>query len=140
MPIEEQQALAEQHQELQNTAASITASSPLEDVERFERGLRQLALAWENYYLPKFPGPFFRVRVADVRAVGGSWNTALVLYDEVGSSLDCSSSSDCLRRSSILSRAPNVLRLPSSSRSCVLRPRAMQNNRVRLFPLISIPR
>lgn len=87
MPIEDQQALAEQHKELQIAAASITSSSPPEDVERFERGLRQLALAWENYYLPKFPGPFFRVRVADVRAVGGSWNTALMLYDEVLHSL-----------------------------------------------------
>ena len=48
-----------------------------------ERCLRQLALAWEDYYLPKFPVPFFRVRVADVRAAGGSLSTALELYDEV---------------------------------------------------------
>jgi len=55
------------------------ASNP-SDVERC---LRQLALSWEDYYLPKFPVPFFRVRVADVRATGGSLSTALELYDEV---------------------------------------------------------
>lgn len=48
-----------------------------------ERHLRALALIWEDYYLPKFPVPFFQVRVADVRAAGGSLSTALPLYDEV---------------------------------------------------------
>ncbi|KAH7926946.1 hypothetical protein BV22DRAFT_1007913 [Leucogyrophana mollusca] len=54
------------------------ATSP---VDR-ERCIRQLALAWEDYFLPKYPVPFFEVRVADVRAVGGSLSTALQLYDE----------------------------------------------------------
>lgn len=60
--------------------ARIHNASDPSDVERC---LRQLALAWEDYYLPKFPIPFFQVRVADVRAAGGSLSTALELYDEV---------------------------------------------------------
>lgn len=55
------------------------ASDPF-DVQRC---IRQLALAWEDYFLPKYPIPFFQVRVADVRAAGGSLSTALELYDEV---------------------------------------------------------
>ncbi|KAN0074410.1 Fido domain containing protein [Tylopilus felleus] len=65
--------------------ARIHNASDPSDVERC---LRQLALAWEDYYLPKFPIPFFQVRVADVRAAGGSLSTALELYDEVLHSID----------------------------------------------------
>lgn len=53
------------------------------DLSDYERRLRKLALAWEDYYLPKFPLPFFQVRVADVRAAGGALSTALELYEEV---------------------------------------------------------
>ncbi|KAF8547625.1 hypothetical protein OG21DRAFT_1472154 [Imleria badia] len=53
-----------------------------------ERCIRQLALTWEDYFLPKFPVPFFQVRVADVRATGGSLTTALDLYDEVLHAID----------------------------------------------------
>ena len=138
MTVEDQQTLAEQHQALQTTTASITSSPSPEEVQQFERSLRQLALAWENYYLPKYPGPFFCVRVADVRAVGGSWNTALMMYEEVGSTLDSLYPPQYLRRFCFFSRAPNMLHSPSSFRSCVPGPRAMQNSRVRQFPLIPI--
>lgn len=84
---EDARALTEHLQMIQSAAATISSSSSPSEVEQFERQLRQLALAWENYYLPKYPGPFFRVRVADVRAAGGSWNTALILYDEALHSL-----------------------------------------------------
>ncbi|KAI6105070.1 hypothetical protein EDD16DRAFT_232142 [Pisolithus croceorrhizus] len=87
MPPEDARALTEHLQMIQSAAAAISSSSSPSEVERFERQVRQLALDWENYYLPKYPGPFFRVRVADVRAAGGSWNTALMLYDEVLHSL-----------------------------------------------------
>ncbi|KAG6333164.1 hypothetical protein ID866_5931, partial [Astraeus odoratus] len=87
MSPEDASTLTEHLQVLQDAAASLSPSSPPAEIEQFERKLRQLALAWEDYYLPKFPGPFFRVRVADVRAVGGSWSTALTLYDEVLHSL-----------------------------------------------------
>ncbi|KAI6017524.1 hypothetical protein EDC04DRAFT_2744098 [Pisolithus marmoratus] len=87
MPLEDARALTDHLQVVQSAAASISSSSSPDEVVQFERCLRQLALDWENYYLPKYPGPFFRVRVADVRAAGGSWNTALMLYDEVLHSL-----------------------------------------------------
>jgi len=73
VPRDDAQALCDLISRLHN------ASDP-SDVERC---LRRLALAWEDYYLPKFPVPFFQVRVADVRATGGSLSTALELYDEV---------------------------------------------------------
>ncbi|KAH7883162.1 fido domain-containing protein [Phlebopus sp. FC_14] len=73
MPEEDARALVDHIHTLQK------ASAP-PDVERC---VRQLALSWEDYYLPKFPLPFFQVRVADVRAAGGSLSTALQLYDEV---------------------------------------------------------
>lgn len=73
MPQEDAQALCDIITRLHN------ASGP-PDVGRC---LRELALAWEDHYLPKFPVPFFQVRVADVRAAGGSLSTALELYDEV---------------------------------------------------------
>lgn len=72
MPEEEAVALTEHLHSLQS------ANSPAD----IERQLRALALCWEDYYLPKFPVPFFQVRVADVRATGGSLSTALPLYDE----------------------------------------------------------
>jgi len=72
MPEEDALALKEHFRSLQS------ATSPA-DIERL---LRALALCWEDYYLPKFPIPFFQVRVADVRATGGSLSTALSLYDE----------------------------------------------------------
>lgn len=53
-----------------------------------ERSLREIALAWEDYYLPRYPVPFFQVRVADVRATGGSLSTALELYEEVRAACD----------------------------------------------------
>ncbi|KAI6046395.1 hypothetical protein EDC04DRAFT_2630597 [Pisolithus marmoratus] len=87
MPPEDARALTDHLQVVQSAAESISSSSSRDEVVQFERCLRQLALDWENYYLPKYPGPFFRVRVADVRAAGGSWNTALMLYDEVLHSL-----------------------------------------------------
>lgn len=58
------------------------------DPSDYERRLRKLALAWEDYYLPKFPLPFFQVRVADVRAAGGALSTALELYEEVLRGID----------------------------------------------------
>jgi len=73
MPEEDALALAD------NINRLLKASAP-PDVERC---VRQLALSWEDYFLPKFPVPFFQVRVADVRAAGGSLSTALQLYDEV---------------------------------------------------------
>lgn len=88
MPQEDAQALTEHLRMIHNAAASISSSSSPGEIEQYERRLRQLALDWENYYLPKYPGPFFRVRVADVRAAGGSWNTALMLYNEVLGSLN----------------------------------------------------
>jgi hypothetical protein len=72
MPEEDALALAD------NINRLLKASAP-PDVERC---VRQLALSWEDYFLPKFPVPFFQVRVADVRAAGGSLSTALQLYDE----------------------------------------------------------
>ena len=60
-----------------------SATSPID----IDRHLRALALCWEDYYLPKFPIPFFQVRVADVRAAGGSLSTALPLYDEARGSV-----------------------------------------------------
>jgi hypothetical protein len=77
MPDEDVLALTELHR-------SIQSATTLDDIERH---LRTLALIWEDYYLPKFPVPFFQVRVADVRAAGGSLSTALPLYDEVRSSV-----------------------------------------------------
>lgn len=73
VPDEDALALTELFRSLQS------ATTP-DDIERH---LRALALIWEDYYLPKFPVPFFQVRVADVRAAGGSLSTALPLYDEV---------------------------------------------------------
>lgn len=70
----------EDAQTLCNIIARVHNASYPSDVER---SIRELALAWEDYYLPKFPVPFFQVRVADVRAAGGSLSTALELYDEV---------------------------------------------------------
>lgn len=80
LPPDDARSLDLHLQLLRDTAASVSPPSSPADIER---SLRQLALLWEDYYLPRFPGPFFRVRVADVRAVGGSWTTALSLYDEV---------------------------------------------------------
>lgn len=79
IPQEDAQALCDITTRLHN-------ASRQSDVERC---LRELALAWEDYYLPKFPVPFFQVRVADVRAVGGSLSTALELYDEVRGVVVC---------------------------------------------------
>ncbi|KAF8448679.1 indole-3-glycerol phosphate synthase-domain-containing protein [Boletus edulis BED1] len=73
VPREDAQALCDLIARVHN------ASDPCD----IERCLRNLALAWEDYYLPKFPVPFFQVRVADVRATGGSLSTALGLYEEV---------------------------------------------------------
>lgn len=84
LPPDDARSLDLHLQLLRDTAASVSPPSSPADIER---SLRQLALLWEDYYLPRFPGPFFRVRVADVRAVGGSWTTALSLYDEVLASL-----------------------------------------------------
>ncbi|KAG8221349.1 indole-3-glycerol phosphate synthase-domain-containing protein [Butyriboletus roseoflavus] len=75
----------EDAQALGDTIARLHNASNPSDIERC---LRELALAWEDYYLPKFPVPFFQVRVADVRAAGGSLSTALELYDEVLHSID----------------------------------------------------
>lgn len=73
MPRDDAQALSD-------TITRLHSASKPSDVERC---LREIALAWEDYYLPKFPVPFFQVRVADVRAAGGSLSTALDLYNEV---------------------------------------------------------
>ena len=98
-----------------------------------DRALRQLALAWEDYFLPKFPVPFFQVRVADVRATGGSLSTALELYDEVRAVCNAmwgggvTSSRRCYIRSM---RGRRGLRLPSSCPSCAVRRRALPNAKV----------
>jgi hypothetical protein len=41
------------------------------------------ARLWEDTLLPTYPGPFFSIRVADVRATFNAGATALLLYKEV---------------------------------------------------------
>lgn len=52
--------------------------------------LREAAILWEDYFLPKYPTPFFLVRVADIRARLNSPATALTLYEEAKTHLDTS--------------------------------------------------
>ena len=72
---------SEDYEVLMDSLTALNTSTSVRDVQHY---VRKVSLTWEDYFLPKYPVPFFEVRVADVRAAGGSLSTSLQLYDKVG--------------------------------------------------------